>query len=121
MQLNLPEVEEPGDAEDAPENVAIPVLQAEGDESQIAAEASPDSEIVPDAEAVPDAAAETHTDLPELEPLAAEEVEELAVPEEDDVEELVVSEWPDPVESTGVATLETHDGGEDKDASAGGG
>lgn len=35
-------------------------------------------------------------------------------------EELLVSEWPDPVESTGVATLETHDGNDDKDASANG-
>jgi segregation and condensation protein B len=35
-------------------------------------------------------------------------------------EELLVSEWPDPVESTSVATLETHDGSDDKDASANG-
>ena len=35
-------------------------------------------------------------------------------------EELVVSEWPDPVESTGIVSLETGEGDDDKDASASG-
>jgi len=93
VQLNLPEVEEPGDAEDSPENVSIPVLQpqAENEEETI------------------DADAETHTDLPELEPVSDE-------PE--DVEELVVSDWPDPSDEPPVTTLETRDGVDDKDATA---
>ena len=42
-------------------------------------------------------------------------------PDGDSLDELVVSEWPDPAETTGIATLETRDGDEDKDASAGSG
>ena len=96
VQLNLPEVEDTSTADDSPDSVEVPVLQPEAgsDESE-----------------------ETHTDLPELQPI------DLAADEHspDDVEELVVSEWPDPVDSTGIATLETSDGADDKDASAGGG
>ena len=53
------------------------------------------------------------TDLPDLaEVEGADNVEP--------IDELVVSEWPDPVESTGITTLETDREDDDKDASAGG-
>ncbi len=97
VQLNLPEVEEPAMSDDKPEGVAVPVLL-------------PDSEQLEAAEN-DEEAGEPLTDVPELEPIEFEE----------EVEELVVSEWPDPAESTGIATLETSDGSDDKDASAGGG
>ncbi|MDJ0701454.1 MAG: SMC-Scp complex subunit ScpB [Woeseiaceae bacterium] len=99
VQLNLPEVEDAATAEESPDSFNVPVLHPEHGEAPEAAETE-------------DAVGEPHVDLPELEPLDMKE---------DDVEELVVSEWPDPVESTGLATLETHDGSDDKDASAGGG
>ncbi len=95
VQLNLPEVEDAAGPEESPDNIDVPVLHPESGAEQDVAVAE-----------------ETHTDLPELQPLDLQE---------DEVEELVVSEWPDPAESTGVATLETHDSSDDKDASAGGG
>ncbi len=104
VQLNLPEVEDTATAEVGPDNVDVPVLHPE---AGVVSDAEPGEAV--DAA---DAAEETHTDLPELEPIDLKD---------DDEEELVVSEWPDPVESTGVATLETRDGSDDKDASAGGG
>jgi segregation and condensation protein B len=67
--------------------------------------------------------------LPEVEESVAEEPDtRLDVPvlypelevEGGGEEELLVSEWPDPVESTGIAILETGDDDEDKDASASG-
>lgn len=40
--------------------------------------------------------------------------------DDDDLEELVVSEWPDPADSSTVATLDVSDDDDDKDASANG-
>jgi hypothetical protein len=56
------------------------------------------------------------TDAPPDVPVLYPELEA----EDDGDEELLVSEWPDPVESTGIATLEMRDGDDDKDASANG-
>lgn len=65
-------------------------------------------EVEEDLTAEPD----TPTDVPLLYPeLEAENVDD---------EELVVSEWPDPVESTGITSLDSGDGDDDKDASASG-
>jgi len=67
--------------------------------------------------------------LPEVEEDPTEEPEALSeVPvlypeldaEDVDDEELLVSEWPDPTETASVASLETIDDDDDKDASAGG-
>jgi segregation and condensation protein B len=65
-------------------------------------------EVEEDFVAEPDAPSEVPVLYPELEA------------EDPDEEELVVSEWPDPAESTSVASLETGDGDDDKDASASG-
>lgn len=65
-------------------------------------------EVEEDIAAEPD----TPTEVPVLYP-------EVGAERPDD-EELVVSEWPDPMESTSVASLETSDGDDDKDVSASG-
>ncbi len=65
-------------------------------------------EVEEDLTAEPDTPSEVPVLYPELE---AEDI---------DNEELVVSEWPDPGESTPVASLETSDGDDDTDASASG-
>jgi segregation and condensation protein B len=109
VQLNLPEVEEPGDSDDKSDTVTVPVLYPEGGD--------PESES---GAANLSANDDEHEDLPELEPVELEE-EAGELQAESEVEELVVSEWPDPAEPTGIATLETSETTDDKDASAGGG
>ena len=83
LQLNLPEVENPGETEvaDIAEQAAndVPVLEPEGTE-----EDADLSAVVEEPDVTP--AIEEEQELPELEPLT-EEAEE----------ELVVNKWPDPV------------------------
>lgn len=112
VQLNLPDVEEtsevtPGGAD----GFEVPVLYPEAGSNDDESGEDPDEDAVAAAATLDADNAETgedsadlHVDLPELEPLT-----------EADEEELVVSEWPDPVDSTGVASLEMHDGDEDED------
>ena len=64
-------------------------------------------EVEEEVSAAPDASSEVPALYPDIEP-------------EDAEDELIVSEWPDPGETAAVATLETSDGDDDKDASAGG-
>jgi segregation and condensation protein B len=91
VQLNLPEVEEDAGAA-AEETADVPILYPEL--------GSEDPE-------------------PEVEASEAEaEASEAEVPEEE--EQLVVSEWPDPNKPTAIASLETHEADDDKDASANG-
>ena len=116
VQLNLPDVEEtsevtPGGAD----GFEVPVLYPETEAGSNDDDSGEDPEEEPScrrrgrresAKMRFDASVE----LPNLEPLTQEEEEEL-----------VVSEWPDPVESTGVASLEMIDDEEDEedDATAG--
>jgi segregation and condensation protein B len=101
VQLNLPDVEEtsevtPGGAD----GFEVPVLYAEAESGSNDDESGehPDED-----------ASDESVEIPELKPLTEEE-------------ELVVSEWPDPVESTGLASLEMIDGDDDDDdATAGSG
>ena len=101
VQLNLPDVEEtsevtPGGAD----GFEVPVLYAEAESG------SNDDES---GEQPDEDASDESVEIPELKPLTEEE-------------ELVVSEWPDPVESTGLASLEMIDGDDDDDdATAGSG
>ena len=114
-------VAEAGDAE---ESTAPSDAETAGDIPELAAEAEPVEETTPAAEleaAIPELAPEavaddipelteqTLTDLPDLS--AADESAEIPeLPTEDgDEEELKVSEWPDPVDSSSIATLETAD------------
>ena len=97
VQLNLPEVEEDMSAA-AEETADVPVLYPEIglDDSQ--------PEIGQD-------------DVqPEIDQDDAQPKHEMP----DDEEQLVVSEWPDPNKPTAIASLETHEADDDKDASANG-
>ncbi|MGB5165314.1 MAG: SMC-Scp complex subunit ScpB [Woeseiaceae bacterium] len=99
VQLNLPDVEEtsevtPGGAD----GFEVPVLYPETEAGSNDDDSGEDSE---------EDAFDASVELPNLEPLT-----------QDEEEELVVSEWPDPVVSTGVASLEMIDDEED-DATAG--
>jgi segregation and condensation protein B len=116
VQLNLPDVENPGETETDVDFAAttqdreVPVLYPEDGEDEdsdgsedAVAQADDDASLVVAAD-VDDAAGEdpveelpvvgelVDAEVPELEPLA-EELEELEEPEE----ELVVKQWPDPV------------------------
>ena len=123
VQLNLPEVEDSGEASVPPADAAEPAAANDGDaESNV--EALSESEDVPVlpvgiADADPDAEpveAEAESPLADdVVEAAAEEAESV----DDDVEELVVSEWPDPNDAKAIATLETRKD-DDRDASAGG-
>ncbi len=108
VQLNLPEVE--GTGEVAPDDaVLVPEIGVEAAANEASAEAADVDEAEPDTEAV-------------VEPAVAEPVAEEPVETSPDagVEELVVSEWPDPAQEAGVATLDTHDPHDDQDAKASG-
>ncbi len=89
-------------ADDAEPADDIPELAAETDVPELPAEALLDD--------IPELTDPTLTDLPDLsavdEANEAAELPELA-PETGDEEELQVSEWPDPVDSGSIATLET--------------
>lgn len=105
VQLNLPEVEEETTA--TPDGtVDVPVLYPEGaEDAAVAGEAGGE-------EATEELAGEATEELAE---------DEEALPEIADVEEqLVVSEWPDPNKPVVVASLDTSDNDDDKDASANG-
>jgi segregation and condensation protein B len=104
VQLNLPDVEEtsevtPGGADGFEVPVLYPEAGSNDDESGEESDAEASYEEASDEEASDESA-----EIPELKPLTKAEEEEL-----------VVSEWPDPVESTGVASLEMIDGDEDDD------
>ena len=73
---------------------------------------------LPDVEEELTAEPEPSTEVPVLYPEIQAEDQPEDEPEFD--EELVVSEWPDPADSTPVASLETREGDDDKDASANG-
>jgi segregation and condensation protein B len=90
IQLDLPEVENSGEAEGAPVT-DLPVLYPEIREDDEDAEPATAEEAVEQ----PDEAAD---ELPELEPLKDEDVPPADI---DDQEELIVSEWPDPAKSGG--------------------
>jgi segregation and condensation protein B len=93
VQLNLPEVEEDATAS-ADGTVDVPVLYPEQAEEAAWAEEAGNEDVVESEEALPEIA---------------------------DVEEqLVVSEWPDPNKPVVVASLDTGDNDDDKDASANG-
>ena len=109
VQLNLPDVEAtsevtPGGAEGFEVPVLYPEAGSNDDESGEESDAQASDEEVSDEDASDESA-----EIPELKPLTRAEEEEL-----------VVSEWPDPVESTGVASLEMIDE-DDDDATAGSG
>lgn len=130
VQLDLPDVE---DATDEPgTNVAeLPVLAREGSEEDEAvadvelpklsaadaeegkAEASAEAETEARVQAVLEAADDV-VDV-ESETAHAEDSTTLSSSDEDE-EELIVSEWPDPVDATSVATVES--GNHKKDATA---
>jgi segregation and condensation protein B len=93
VQLNLPEVEEDATAS-TDGTVDVPVLYPEQAEEAASAEEAGGEDVVEPEEALPQIA---------------------------DVEEqLVVSEWPDPNKPVVVASLDTGDNDDDKDASANG-
>ncbi len=93
VQLNLPEVEEPAGVDiDATADVPVLYPEVEAEESQAR---EPADEEVQDAE-------ELLPDIADVE------------------EQLVVSEWPDPNKPTVIASLESGDAEDDKDASANG-
>jgi segregation and condensation protein B len=75
---------------------------------------------LPEVEEDASAAAEETTDVPILYPEVGAEDSESAVEAPEDEEQLVVSEWPDPNKPTAVASLETREADDDKDASANG-
>lgn len=114
VQLNLPDVENAGET-------AVTVGIAANEETDGAAteEAAPqDGDTVsgePDVDE-PDPAPQT-ADPAETPEAQAVPDEAAATPGDD---ELVVSEWPDPGDARAIATLETRDGEDDRDASAGG-
>ena len=102
VQLNLPEVEEDATAS-SEGTMDVPVLYPENADEGASAGSADD----------------------ELASVAADDEEaaepEQALPEIADVEEqLVVSEWPDPNKPVVVASLDTGDNDDDKDASANG-
>lgn len=101
VQLNLPEVEEePGASTVA--TADVPVLYPE----LAAAEYDAEDEFAEEAQEPLESSADDEAEAP--------------FPEFPDIEEqLVVSEWPDPNESTAIATIETRESDDDKDASAG--
>ena len=102
VQLDLPDVESAGET-------AVTVgIAANEDVDAAAAEESANQEGAPVA-AEPE---EGDGDAPPEEAAASAEA-----PGDD---ELVVSEWPDPADARAIATLETRDGDDDRDASAGG-
>ena len=122
VQLNLPEVEEAGEASvaeggvEAEEGVDIVAVEIEGSE----AAANNDVGIEAPDEERPEAAEATSDDEPETpadDDAAGDDADDAAT---EDVDELVVSEWPDPQDPKAIATLETRDD-DDRDASAGGG
>ncbi len=93
VQLNLPEVEEPAGVDiDATADVPVLYPEVEAEESQAR---EPADEEVQDAE-------ELLPDIADVE------------------EQLVVSEWPDPNKPAVIASLESGDADDDKDASANG-
>ena len=103
VQLNLPEVEEELGASTAA-TANVPVLYPE----LAAAEHEAEDELAEEAQEPTDSAADEEGEA------------EAPLPEFPDIEEqLVVSEWPDPNESTAIATIETRESDDDKDASAG--
>lgn len=114
VQLNLPDVEEtsevtPGGADGFEVPVLYPETEAGSNDDDSGEDSEEDAAAAADASDAEDAF-DASVELPNLEPLTQEEEEEL-----------VVSEWPDPVESTGVASLEMIDDEEDEedDATAG--
>ncbi len=122
VQLNLPEVEEAGEASvaegrvEAEEGVDIVAVEIEGSE----AAANNDVGIEAPDEELPEAVEATSDDEPEAladDDAAGDDADDAAT---EDVDELVVSEWPDPQDPKAIATLETRDD-DDRDASAGGG
>ena len=122
VQLNLPEVEEAGEASvaeggvEAEEGVDIVAVEIEGSE----AAANNDVGIEAPDEEFSEAVEATSDDKPEAladDDAAGDDGDDTAA---EDVDELVVSEWPDPQDPKAIATLETRDD-DDRDASAGGG
>jgi segregation and condensation protein B len=114
VQLNLPAVEE-DEGTEMPAVPELPVLYPEVDEEDIGDE-SDDIESAFD----PD---DPDVEIPELVPIedGLPNVSEF-VESESAKEELLVSEWPDPVDDTAVATLDSEtDEESDKDSSASGG
>lgn len=113
VQLNLPDVEEtsevtPGGADGFEVPVLYPETEAGSNDDDSGEDSEQDAAAAADASDAEDAF-DASVELPNLEPLTQEEEEEL-----------VVSEWPDPVESTGVASLEMIDEeDEEDDATAG--
>ncbi len=125
VQLNLPDVENTGEA-------AVTVGIAANEEVNAGVTGEPESgdpELAGHDEAADDEAAETDAAADDSQPASADasdgaEPAEDAEPASDsDDEELVISEWPDPGDARAIATLETSDGEDedDRDASAGGG
>ena len=107
VQLNLPDVEDPGEAE-ADMDIAVttqdrelPVLYPEGEEGEesedAVAQADDEASLVVAAD-VEDAAGEDPVEeLPVVGELVDAEVPELEPLAEESEEELVVKQWPDPV------------------------
>ena len=94
VQLDLPEVEEPSGAVGTDPTADVPVLYPEIDVEELPADEPAAEEVPAPEEPLPDIA---------------------------DVEEqLVVSEWPDPNKPAVVASLDTGESDDDKDASANG-
>lgn len=118
VQLNLPEVEDSGEAGAPPAPDSEPVAandgEAESEVEPLADEADENIPVMPVAVEDEDAGADE----------SALDVDEAAVEAsadaDDDVEELVVSEWPDPSDAKAITTLETREE-DDRDASASGG
>ena len=115
VQLNLPDVENSGEAAvtvgiAANEDVdALPTEEPAAEDGEPAAAELADDDAPADGpEQEADLAEASTTELP-----AAAADEAGATPGSD---ELVVSEWPDPSDARAIATLETRDGDDDRDA-----
>ncbi len=122
VQLNLPEVEEPGEAGGSEAEVqadgGVEIVPVEVEGAELAA--NNDVGIDADGEDQESAVLPEGAGADEPGETVEQAPEETDVAAEDDVEELVVSEWPDPQDPKAIATLETRSD-DDRDASAGGG
>ena len=117
VQLNLPDVENAGETA-----VTVGIAaneEVDGAAAEEAAAQDSDSVIGDAGDAGGDEAGEEPqaADPAEAPDTEAAPDETAATPGDD---ELVVSEWPDPADARAIATLETRDGDDDRDASAGG-
>jgi segregation and condensation protein B len=117
VQLNLPAVEE-DEGTEMPDVPALPVLYPEIDDEDDGDDSS-DLESAYDSDDDDDGISEL---VPDTEETSVASDPDAGADSDPDSEELLVSEWPDPVEATSVASINSDsDDDTDKDASAGGG